>query len=225
MTTTIHTFALGITNTFLLKGRGTVLVDCGPPAKANAFIRMLQVAGTRPQDIQLIVNTHGHWDHIGSTADIKEITGAKIAMHYREKDRLEKSTQPPLKGVGAWGNFLAKTMVPVMTPFIRVKPAEVEVDLDDEVFSLDEYGIPAKIVSTPGHTTGSVSVLLDSGEAIVGDMAMNRLPLRLSSGLPIFAENLPQLIASWRKLLEMNIKSIYPSHGAPFSADIMRKAV
>jgi glyoxylase-like metal-dependent hydrolase (beta-lactamase superfamily II) len=54
---------------------------------------------------------------------------------------------------------------------------------------------------------------------------MNSLPMRLSPGLPIFAENLPQLIESWRKLLEEDIKSIYSSHGGPFSPDIMRKAV
>ena len=56
-------------------------------------------------------------------------------------------------------------------------------------------------------------------------MAMNSLPLRLSPGMPIFAENLPQLIESWRKLLEADVKSIYPSHGGPFPPEIMRKAV
>ena len=225
MSTSIRTITLGIANTFIIKDRGTVLVDCGPPKKANAFIRNLQTAGINPEDIQLIIITHGHWDHIGSTAEIKELTGARVAMHDREKDRLEKLTQPPLKGVGAWGKFLSKTMAAVMTPFIHIKSAEVDIVLDDTDFSLEEYGIPGRIVSTPGHTVGSVSVLLDSGEAIVGDMAMNSMPLRLSPGLPIFAENLPQLIESWRKLLEKDIKSIYPSHGGQFSPDIMRKAV
>ncbi len=195
------------------------------PRKANAFIRQLQATGLKPQDIQLIIITHGHWDHIGSAADIKELTGAKIAMHHREKDRLEELTQPPLKGVGAWGKFLSKTMAAAMTPFIHIRSAEVDIVLGDAAFSLDEYGIAGRIVSTPGHTTGSVSILLDSGEAIVGDMAMNSFPLRLSPGLPIFAENLPQLIESWRKLLEEGVKSIYPSHGGPFSPDIMRQAI
>jgi glyoxylase-like metal-dependent hydrolase (beta-lactamase superfamily II) len=66
---------------------------------------------------------------------------------------------------------------------------------------------------------------LESGEAIVGDMAMNKFPMRLSPGLPIFAENMPQLIDSWKALLEEDIKSIYPSHGGPFSPDVMRRAV
>ena len=225
MSTAIHTIALGIANTIVIKDQGAVLVDCGPPKKADAFSRNLQAAGIKPEDIQLVIITHGHWDHIGSAADIKELTGAKIAMHDREKDRLENLLQPPLKGVGAWGKFLSKTMAALMTPFIRLKSAAVDIVLDDTAFSLEEYGIPGRIVSTPGHTIGSVSVILDSGEAIVGDMAMNSLPLRLSPGLPIFAENLPQLIESWRKLLEADVKSIYPSHGGPFPPEIMRKAV
>ena len=222
---TIHTLPLGVANTFIVKERGTILIDCGAPKKANAFIKHLPATGIKPEDIQLIIITHGHWDHIGSAADIKEITGAKIAMHHREKDRLEKLSQPPLKGVGAWGSFLAKTMAAVMTPFIHIRSAEVDIVLEDTTFSLNDYGIAGRIVYSPGHTVGSVSILLDSGEAIVGDMAMNSLPMRLSPGLPIFAENLPQLIESWRKLLKADVKSIYPSHGGPFSPDIMRKAV
>lgn len=225
MSVEIHTIPLGIANTFIIIDRGAVLIDCGPPGKSNRFIKLLQAIGLKPEDIQLIIITHGHWDHIGSTAGIKAHTGAKIAMHHREKDRLETLSQPPLKGVGAWGKFLSKTMAAVMTPFIKIQPAEVDIILGDAAFSLDAYGVAGRILSSPGHTTGSVSILLDSGEAIVGDMAMNSLPLRLSPGLPIFAENLPQLVESWRRLLQEDIKSIYPSHGGSFSPDIMRKAI
>jgi glyoxylase-like metal-dependent hydrolase (beta-lactamase superfamily II) len=52
MPTTIHTIPLGVANTFIVKGEGTVLIDCGVPKKANAFIKHLQASGIRPQDIQ-----------------------------------------------------------------------------------------------------------------------------------------------------------------------------
>ncbi len=222
---TIHTIPLGVANTFIVKGQGTVLIDCGVPKKANAFSKHLQAIGIRPQDIQLIIITHGHWDHIGSAADIKQISGAKILMHQEDCKWLEALYESPPQGVNLWGKFLAKTMAALMSPFIHVRPAEVDIVLDKDSLSLDEYGIPGRIVCTPGHTSGSISLLLESGEAIVGDMAMNKFPMRLSPGLPIFAENMPQLIDSWKALLEEDIKSIYPSHGGPFSPDVMRRAV
>ena len=70
MSITIRTVPLDVAKTFIVKDQGTVLVDCGPPEKANAFVRHLPATGIKPEDIQLIIITHGHWDHIGSAADI-----------------------------------------------------------------------------------------------------------------------------------------------------------
>jgi glyoxylase-like metal-dependent hydrolase (beta-lactamase superfamily II) len=54
---------------------------------------------------------------------------------------------------------------------------------------------------------------------------MNMFPLRLSPGPPIFGDDVQVVIASWRKLLDMGVKTIYPAHGKPFPAEVMRKAV
>jgi glyoxylase-like metal-dependent hydrolase (beta-lactamase superfamily II) len=56
----------------------------------------------------------------------------------------------------------------VFLPFIRIPATDVDVVLGDEEVSLAEYGIPGKVVYTPGHSSGSVSVLLETGEAFVG---------------------------------------------------------
>ena len=69
-----------------------------------------------------------------------------------------------------------------------------------------------------------VSVLLDSGDAFVGDMAMNGLPLTLGPSLPIFAEDMSAVKNSWRKLIGMGVKKIYPAHGKPFPIEkLIRK--
>ena len=110
-------------------------------------------------------------------------------------------------------------------PLITVPATGVDRRLSDEVTSLAEFGIAGKVIPTPGHSPGSVSVLLESGEAFVGDLAMNRLPLRLSPGLPIFADDPDQVVQSWRRLLELGVTTVYPAHGKPFSADVMRAAI
>ncbi len=65
--------------------------------------------------------------------------------------------------------------------------------LGDNDQALEEFGIRGKIVYTPGHTYGSVSVLLDSGEAFIGCLAHNRPPFALKPGLPTYAEDLDLL--------------------------------
>jgi glyoxylase-like metal-dependent hydrolase (beta-lactamase superfamily II) len=67
--------------------------------------------------------------------------------------------------------------------------------------------------------------LLDTGEAFVGDLAMNRFPLRLSPGLPIFAEDQAAVVESWRSLLDQGATTVYPAHGKPFPAEVIRKAI
>ena len=107
----------------------------------------------------------------------------------------------------------------------EIPSAEVELVVEDDGLSLKDYGISGRIVYTPGHTMGSVSVLLDSGEAFVGDLAMNKFPLRLGPGLPIVAENSEKVKESWRKLLELGATTVYPAHGKPFSAEVIKKAL
>ncbi len=97
--------------------------------------------------------------------------------------------------------------------------------LTDDDYPLTEFGIRGKIIHTPGHTAGSVSVLLDTGDAFVGCMAHNSPPFRLSPGLPIFAEDIERVKQSWQPLLEQGATTIHPGHGAPFSVDVIRRTL
>ena len=129
---------------------------------------------------------------------------------------------PP--GFTTWGHILSG-IVKMFLPFIRIPETNVDIVIRNEGLSLEEYGIPGKVIYTPGHSSGSVSVLLETGDAFVGDMAMNKFPLRFSPGLPIFAEDPVRLNGSWKSLLDQGAKMVYPAHGEPFSADIIRKTI
>ena len=123
-----------------------------------------------------------------------------------------------------WGRVLARLTQP-MLPRIRVSPCPVDIEVSDQGLDLAPWGIQGQVLYTPGHSPGSLSVVLASGEAFVGDLAMHGLPLRLGPGRPAFAETPSRRVGSWELLLQSGAQTIYPALGPPFSAEVLRKLV
>jgi glyoxylase-like metal-dependent hydrolase (beta-lactamase superfamily II) len=221
MAVNIYPVTLGFNQTYIIKGDGVIMIDGGSPKKSKIFIEGLKKISIKPEEIKLLILTHGHWDHIGSAKIIKEISGAKIAMHWREKELPEKALKSIPSGITLWGKILIKFMALFM-PFVHVPSFNVDIVLKDEEFSLLDFGIPGRIIPTPGHSSGSVSIVLETGDAFVGDLAMNAIPLRRSPGLPIFAEDLQMVKNSWKLLIHNGVKQVYPAHGKPFPVKIIQ---
>jgi glyoxylase-like metal-dependent hydrolase (beta-lactamase superfamily II) len=98
----------------------------------------------------------------------------------------------------------------------------VDLVLGGDEFSLSDYGIDGSVIHTPGHSSDSVSLLLGTGEAFVGDLAMNGLPMRIGAGVPIFADDVGVVRESWRMLIDRGAKVFYPAHGKPFAVDRLK---
>jgi hydroxyacylglutathione hydrolase len=213
---------LGLNSTYLIRGKDIVMVDAGVPNKLRVFKRSLEKTGIRPEEIKLIVLTHSHFDHSGSALEIRDLTGAKIAIHESESEYLEKGGMIIPKGV----NTLGKLTQPIFFPLFRkisYPKFSPDILISDEPYSIAEYGINGKIIHTPGHTFGSLSVILDSGEAFVGCMAHNGFPFRRHPGLPIYAQDIEEIKRGWSLLFEMGIKMVYPGHGKPFPVEVMKQ--
>lgn len=199
------------------------MIDAAWPGASKAFTRLLKASGISPQEIRLIIPTHGDFDHVGGAKEIQEITGARIAMHEKDSINLERGIFHWPRGVTRWGQFSRAMMMPFVKWKGKFPPARVDLVLDDQGMSLEKYGIPGKIVYTPGHTYGSISVVLESGEAFVGCLAQNKFPFVVRPNLPIYALDLDLLKESWSKILAMGVRTIYPGHGRPFPAKMIVK--
>jgi glyoxylase-like metal-dependent hydrolase (beta-lactamase superfamily II) len=224
MSVRIYAIPLGSSQCYLIQDQGTILVDAGPPKKLRLFTRALKDIPVDPGRIGLIIITHAHWDHIGSAKDIKELTSAPLAVHQTERRCVEEALKPLPPGVTRWARAVGRVMA-VTAPLIRVHAATIDLEIGTDGLALDEFGVAGRIIHTPGHSSGSVSVVLDTGDAFVGDLAMNRFPLRLGPGFPVFAEDPVQVKESWKLLLKQGVKRIYPGHGPPFTADKIRRAM
>ncbi|HEX3043364.1 MAG TPA: MBL fold metallo-hydrolase [Bacillota bacterium] len=218
----IYGINLAGANVYLIKGaKGYVLVDAGPPGTDELLLNHLQKYHIQLPDIKLIVITHVHYDHVGNLAFLKEKCNCLVLVHAREKELLEtaKIVVPPATGLlGKIISWVGNLLPTVHQSFTPVKP-DIVISSD---FSLQDYGIEGSALETPGHTNGSISVVLKDtvagSAAFVGDLAFNLT----SKAFPLYAESSTTVWESWKKLMDSGALQIYPGHGKwPFPVERM----
>lgn len=211
---------LKVSNAYLLIGERPLLVDSGSPHEQEKIVKVMRGYDVRPEDLSLIVHTHVHSDHVGSTAALKEMSGAPIAYHPADQPLMNQGHNGSLRGTSIHGL--------VLTYFFQKQPFEsvaADVALTDGL-SLLPYGVRGRVVHTPGHTAGSVSIMLESGEAIIGDVLMGGfLGGQLLPERPrwhYFAENLGAVKSSLAKIMAQSPQKLYVGHGGPLAAQAVQ---
>jgi hydroxyacylglutathione hydrolase len=210
---------LGRANAYLvISEQQAVLIDTGIKGNAQKIVQALQSLHLSPKDIRLIILTHTHYDHCGSLEALKVITDAKCLVHENEAARLRegyggfpKGTTPLTKVISLLGRAIGKRLG-------GYEPVSPDITVKDH-FGLEEYGLDGYVLATPGHTKGSISVILNNKHAMVGDTLFNIFRRSL---FPPFADDPDELLKSWRKLYETGCEDFYPGHGRPFQRDKFR---
>jgi len=125
--------------------REAIAIDTAIPSLAW----IVDELAARDWTLKLIVSTHGHWDHIGDNAAVAGYTGADIAVHPLDRDRLT-SPQP----------LYAPFEIPASVPAVDLAEGGVV-----------RFGtIRLRVLHTPGHTEGSVCLqAADEGLLFSGD--------------------------------------------------------
>jgi hydroxyacylglutathione hydrolase len=207
---------LGTSNSYLIKtSKGYILIDSGNSSRAGLFQERLKELTIDSREIILIIITHVHYDHVGSLSEIQKITGGKVLVHVNEKELLQNAIITLPKGTMFFSRVLLSAFQGFARKRIKFAPVSPHIIINDG-FDLEEYGVRGTVMFTPGHTRGSISIVLESGEAFVGDTCFNVFSLVRSSVFPPFADNTELLYESWKILLDSNAKIFLPGHGLPF---------
>jgi glyoxylase-like metal-dependent hydrolase (beta-lactamase superfamily II) len=140
-----------------------------------------------------------------------------VAVQEKDTESLrrgESAAVVPLNLIGKIMSKLFKRM-----PF---QPVEPDLVIGEEL-SLAEFGVDGKVIHTPGHTPGSVSVILDNGPAVVGDMiaARSSKTVDKASWSP-FATDFNQMRQSLRRIIVQSPTVIYTSHGSSCTVEALK---
>lgn len=134
--------AVGGSSHVIDTGEGLIMLDSGYPQTLYQVIENMYLMGLNPKDIKYIIHSHGHYDHLGATKALVELTGAKTFLG--EADREYANGTLDL----TWAKELgAKEYAEAFEPDVLIK--------DGDIISLGNTKI--RCVSTPGHTPGTMS--------------------------------------------------------------------
>lgn len=212
---------MGSSHAYLVvNGQQAVLVDAGLKNKEQQVVTALRNLDLSPQAIRLIILTHTHYDHCGSLRALQELTEAKILVHADEAACLKQGYCEMPQGTRWFSKMIAAVGRIFAQQMMTYPPVEPDFTISER-FDLQDYGINGYILPTPGHTSGSLSVILQDTHAIVGDTLFH---IFKKSVFPPFANDQQELLKSWGKLLNTRCEHFYPGHGAPFRRELFKRS-
>lgn len=199
----------GRSNVFLVRmaSGGNVLVDTSIKLARRMLMEGLRIHGAeRPE---YLVLTHNHFDHAANAAFIRQSTGARVVIHQEEAAELRSGIMKIPEGTYPFTKRLVN-LAGRLNLKLAVEPCEVDIEV------IDYYRLPGlegiELIHTPGHSKGSMSVIVDKEIAIVGDAMINAILFKV---FPPFADDTQLLRQSWQKLLATGCHTFLPSHGKP----------
>jgi glyoxylase-like metal-dependent hydrolase (beta-lactamase superfamily II) len=198
---------------------GYVLIDTSFPHKRDKLDSELAAAGCGPEDLRLIVLTHGDVDHAGNCAHLRSAHRVPIAIHrqdaeiVRSGDMTAGRTGDPDRHTLAFRFLTAASglLSEITKAGADFEAFEPDVLLEDGQ-DLSAYGLDARVVHLPGHSSGSIGILAGDGDLFCGDLLVNVV----RPSLHYYIDDVAQAHESIRKLSGLGVGTVYPGHGRPF---------
>jgi len=173
-------------------GSELALIDAGVSADISKICENIKMVNLNPKDISTLFITHSHIDHVGGAASFRERYGCKTVAHELESNALERANS---KLTGAvWYN---QKLVPCKVD-IKLSGSEGHIPVGNKTF---------RWLHTPGHTPGSISILLNtSGGNILFAQDVH------GPFMPQFRSNVSDWAKSMKKLIDLDFDILAEGH-------------
>jgi len=206
-----HVYHLTIrgVNIILIAEEELTLVDTGFRGSSPKIISFIRSLGRSVKEISLIILTHNHLDHVGGLPELKKLTPAKVAAHKADISNVE--SQLP------YSRFALRLMhIPLFTslrPFVYAKPSDIDIWLEGGEELKPLGGL--KVIHTPGHTLGSISLFSPQKKLLVVGDAINNWHKTLRLPPKMVSTNLRQAVDSVKGLAQLDFDILCFGHGRP----------
>lgn len=200
---------------------GVTLIDTGTADAGSAIAAALDEIGLAPPDIDRVVLTHFHDDHVGAAAEIREWGDIEVVAHEADAPIISGVEPRPEPNLTEGERSLQARVAPALPP---APPVTVDRTVTDG--DVLDFGRGAEVLAVPGHTQGSIALHLPAhGVLLTGDTVAEHGG-RVIPG--VFNLDREQTLASMRRLAGLNITIAAFGHGEPIleqASERLRRAV
>ena len=222
----VISYRSGMSNGYFVRGEdGVIAVDTGAEHGEEYVRQYLREAGIKPQEIKLMVITHGHVDHFMNVQAWHDVVNMPVLCHVAAARFLEEGLLPDedLEGRTKMGREMWEAQKKMGNPILAASRFHPDIVIGEDT-DLKGWGVDGTLVCTPGHTRGCISVVVGE-EAIGGDLFA--APAHTDAvGMNYFQFlGAPYELSqnSVQKLLDRGVRIFWPGHGTSRDADYVRQ--
>jgi len=200
-------------NIYLVSAETVALIDTGMPGDEEIILAVIRALGLRPGDVEYILITHAHLDHVGALGRLKAVTGAKVVAGEKERDYIEgRRMLCSMRREGLSGKMF-KVILFLLEKFkVKYEPVPLDIPVAGDAETEIVKGI--KTIPTPGHSLGSLSYLCPSKSALFTGDALTGKPV---PGLPLRAgcADYACALSSVEHIAALSFDRLLLGHGEP----------